>query len=45
MKRVMILANHVLGLYSFRRELILELLKNNYEVFISAPYHENRLFY
>lgn len=40
MKRVMILANHVLGLYSFRRELILELLKNNYEVFISAPYHE-----
>lgn len=40
MKKVMILANHVLGLYSFRRELVLELLNSNYEVIISAPYNE-----
>jgi len=40
MKKVMILANHVLGLYSFRRELVLELLNSNYEVIISAPYEE-----
>lgn len=40
MKKVMILANHVLGLYSFRRELVLELLNSNYEVIISAPYDE-----
>lgn len=40
MKKVMILANHVLGLYSFRRELVLELLNSNYQVIISAPYNE-----
>lgn len=34
--KILILANHDLGLYQFRKELILELLKEN-EVFISLP--------
>lgn len=37
--RILILANHDLGLYKFRKELIEELLKTN-EVFISLPYGE-----
>lgn len=35
--RIMILANHDLGLYQFRKELLEELLKTN-EVYISLPY-------
>lgn len=35
--RILILANDSIGLYLFRRELILELLKEN-EVYISLPY-------
>ena len=34
--KVLILANHDIGLYQFRKELIQELLKEN-EVFISLP--------
>ena len=37
MKRVLILANNDVGLYKFRKELIMELLKDN-KVFISLPY-------
>lgn len=35
--RVLILTNNDMGLYKFRRELILELIKSN-EVYISLPY-------
>ncbi|GFI40939.1 N,N'-diacetylbacillosaminyl-diphospho-undecaprenol alpha-1,3-N-acetylgalactosaminyltransferase [Thomasclavelia cocleata] len=39
MKRILIMANNDVGLYKFRKELILELLKDN-EVYISLPYGE-----
>lgn len=35
--KILILANHDLGLYQFRKELIAEMLKNN-NVYISLPY-------
>ena len=37
MKKILILANNDVGLYKFRKELVLELLKDN-EVYISLPY-------
>ncbi|HHX70949.1 MAG TPA: glycosyltransferase family 4 protein [Gallicola sp.] len=45
MKKIMILANHVLGLYSFRRELIIELLNKNFEVILSAPYDDKITYF
>ena len=35
MKRILILANSASGLYDFRNELLLRLLKEGYEVHIS----------
>lgn len=35
--RILILANYDVGLYKFRKELIEQLLKNRYEVYISLP--------
>ena len=35
--RVLILINHGVGLYKFRKELLEEFAKNNYEVFASLP--------
>lgn len=37
MKRVLILANSDVGLYNFRKELVVELVKKGYEVYISLP--------
>ncbi len=37
MKRILILANFDVGLYKFRKELIQEMLKKDYEVYISLP--------
>lgn len=37
MKQILILANNDIGLYKFRKELIEELLKQKYEVYISLP--------
>lgn len=37
MKRILILANSASGLYDFRNELLLRLLKEGYEVHISLP--------
>lgn len=37
MKRILILTNSINGLYSFRRELVEELIKEGYEIFISSP--------
>lgn len=37
-KKVLFLVNHDLVIYNFRKELVLELLKLNYEVYISSPY-------
>lgn len=40
MKSVLVLTNSLNGLYNFRRELILELIKEGYEVIIAAPNDE-----
>lgn len=37
MKKVLILANHATWVYKLRKEIILELLKNGYKVYISSP--------
>lgn len=37
MKKILILANSGAGLYNFRKELIVELFKQGYEVYISLP--------
>ena len=36
-KRVLILVNHEIVVYNFRKELVFELLKEGYEVYISSP--------
>ncbi len=45
MKRVLILANHILGIYSFRRELVTRLINDGYEVYIAAPEHEKMSYF
>ncbi|WP_391207672.1 glycosyltransferase family 4 protein [Psychrobacillus sp. L4] len=45
MKKVLILSNHILGIYSFRRELIQRMLDEGYEVFIAAPAHEKTSYF
>jgi glycosyltransferase involved in cell wall biosynthesis len=37
MQKILVLTNSINGLYSFRRELVERLIKDNYEVTISAP--------
>jgi glycosyltransferase involved in cell wall biosynthesis len=37
MKKILILANHDMGLYNFRKELLQELIAKGYHVFISLP--------
>ncbi len=38
--QILILANHDIGVYNFRKELIEQLLQNGHEVLISSPYGE-----
>lgn len=40
MKEVLILVNHDVVIYNFRKELVERLLKDKYEVYISSPYGE-----
>ena len=40
MKRVLILVNHDVVIYNFRRELVERLLADGYEVYIRSPYGE-----
>lgn len=40
MKKVLILVNHDVVIYNFRKELVERLLKEEYEVYISSPYGE-----
>lgn len=40
MKKVLILVNHDVVIYNFRKELVERLLKDKYEVYISSPYGE-----
>jgi glycosyltransferase involved in cell wall biosynthesis len=39
-KKVLILVNHDVVIYNFRKELVERLLKDKYEVYISSPYGE-----
>lgn len=39
-KRILFLVNHDVVIYNFRRELVEELLKRGYDVYISCPYGE-----
>jgi glycosyltransferase involved in cell wall biosynthesis len=38
--RILVLANFGMGLYKFRKELLEELIRKNYEVYISLPHDE-----
>ena len=38
MKKVLILVNHDVVIYNFRKELVQLLIENNYKVYISSPY-------
>lgn len=40
MKKILILVNHDVVIYNFRKELVERLLKDGYEVYISSPYGE-----
>jgi glycosyltransferase involved in cell wall biosynthesis len=45
MKKVLILANSLEGLYNFRKELLERLIEENYEVTLSAPFFKEKLEY
>ena len=40
MKRILIISNHHAYTYNFRKEIIEELIKNDYEVYLTLPYGE-----
>ncbi|MFC5703551.1 glycosyltransferase family 4 protein [Cohnella faecalis] len=40
MKKVLVLANHEFALYNFRKEVIENIVANQYEVYLSLPYGE-----
>ncbi|MFF2286142.1 glycosyltransferase family 4 protein [Peribacillus butanolivorans] len=42
-KRVLLLGNHGFVIYNFRKELIQELLRNGYEVYISLPKDDDKV--
>jgi glycosyltransferase involved in cell wall biosynthesis len=44
-KRILILANHFITLYNFRKELIMRLVEDGHEVFISIPKSDENVFF
>lgn len=44
-KKILILSNHFITLYNFRKELIYKLLEENHEVFISMPKSEENQYF
>src|SRR5690554_1068215 len=38
--KILLIVNHDLVIYNFRKELVLKLLENNYDVYIASPYGE-----
>lgn len=44
MKKILILSNHFLTLYLFRRELINELLNRGFDIYIAVPSDDNSFF-
>lgn len=45
MKKILILANHYITIYAFRKELVKELLEQGYEVHLSLPKSEENNFF
>ena len=45
MKKILFLANHFIVLFSFRKELISELLSRGYEVYLSLPESEDNKYF
>ncbi|WP_430790425.1 glycosyltransferase family 4 protein [Virgibacillus flavescens] len=45
MKKVLILANHFITIYAFRKELVEELLKSGNEVYLALPESEENVFF
>ena len=45
MKKILILANHAVTIDLFRRELIEDLIKRGFEVYISLPYEKSMQYY
>ncbi|MGB6406772.1 MAG: glycosyltransferase, partial [Planococcus donghaensis] len=44
-KKVLILSNHFITLYNFRRELIETLIENGHDIYISMPKAEENIFF
>src|SRR4051794_24392610 len=44
-KRILILSNHFITLYNFRKELITKLIEDDHDVFISMPRAEDNSFF
>lgn len=45
MKKILILANHFITIYAFRKELVKELIENNNEVFLALPKSEENDYF
>lgn len=45
MKKILILANHFITIYAFRKELIEKLIENNYKVYIALPKSEENNYF
>lgn len=45
MKKVLILSNHFITLYNFRKELISKLIDEEYEVYLSLPKSEKNIYF
>ena len=44
-KKILILSNHFITLYNFRKELIHKLIEENHEVFISMPKSDENQYF
>ena len=44
-KRVLFLSNHFITLYSFRKEIINEMVKQGYELYLSLPEDEDNKYF
>lgn len=45
MKKVLVLANHFITIYAFRKELVKELLETGYEVYLALPESEENNYF
>lgn len=45
MKKILILANHFITIYAYRRELIEELIQRDYKVYLSIPKSEENTYF